>query len=130
MIARLFTEKIVELGLPLRRERKAAAAAEDAKDNESAKSDMIIVLIDFPLNQEEFEVFAEMRNPINKITFIKEKKPRGFEKLFDEYQKAKQAEANMTEEQKQAEGATERVELLEDIERDEAIRLIRAYDYK
>ena len=127
MIARLFTEKIVELGLPLRRERKATLA-QGADETESPK--IGIILVDFPQSQEEFEIFAEMRNPINKITFIREKKPRGFEKMLDEYRKAKEIEAKMTEEQKQAAGVVERIELIEENERNEVMKLIRAYDYK
>ena len=131
MIARLITEKIIELGLPLRRERKAAMAdGGQESSNEGTKSDMIITLVDYPLTQEEFEAFAELRNPINKLVFVKEKKPRGFEKMLNEYYKAKEREAKMTEEQKQAEGVVERVELIEENERKEAMNLIRAYDYK
>ena len=94
------------------------------------KFNLSIILVDFPQSQEEFEIFAEMRNPINKITFIREKKPRGFEKMLDEYRKAKEIEAKMTEEQKQAAGVVERIELIEENERNEVMKLIRAYDYK
>lgn len=74
----MFTEKIVELGVPLRRERKIAQSEakevdQDEATTASTKSDMIINLVDFPKNQEELELFLNQRNALNKMIAIMEK---------------------------------------------------------
>lgn len=131
MIAKFFTEKIVELGVPLRRERKQAQS--EAKENNQEpvkdKADMVINLIDFPRNQEELEVFLKYRNAINKVIVVREKKPKGYDKMLKDSQKPKQPAV-------EGEGAPGQLEeppkpkLVSAEEREHVSRFVRAYDFK
>jgi hypothetical protein len=130
MIAKLFTDKIIELGLPLRRERKttiqASGEGEHKEHKDLTKVDLIFNLIDFPLDQEEFEEFTRLRNPLNKVILVKDKKPRNFEQLKKNASEPKpevEGEEHPPEEE-------EKIELVEDKDRNQALRVVRAYDYK
>jgi hypothetical protein len=125
----------VELGLPLRRERKTTSLEEAKQDKDvdskpsslPTQADMFINLVNFPKNQTELEAFVKLRNPVNKIIVIKETKPENFEKLLENAHKPKVVEGEG--DQPEGEGEEE-VKIIEDDEREHCDNLIRAYDYK
>jgi len=133
----MFTDKIIELGLPLRRERKATQGEstgnvegqETAPSKELEKADIIFNLVNFPLNQQELEEFLKLRNSLNKVIAIKEKKPKDFDKLLEESHKPKEP-VNDEEGQEQPEDEEEKEELIEDDKRNQFDRLLKSYDYK
>jgi hypothetical protein len=71
---KMFTETIFDIALPARREKKAAQEGEEPA-LESEVADFIYYLPDYPSTKEEFEEFGKLRNCINMIYLIKEKKP-------------------------------------------------------
>lgn len=126
----------MELGLPLRRERKSTTQEdskikEDGADSKQitqpAHADMLINLVDFPQNQAELEAFVKLRNPINQIIVVREKKPENFEQLLEESHKPRVVS---NEEDQPADEVVEEIKLIEDEERERIDNLIRAYDYK
>ncbi|CAI2364424.1 unnamed protein product [Moneuplotes crassus] len=139
-IAQGFTEKIVELGLPLRREKKQSSGQDEAKEDEGqdqpkselTKTDMMINLVNFPLNQEEFVEFTKLRNPLNKLVVVREKKPQDFDELLKESHKEKPQEGEGEGDKEPApEGeGDEPPKLIENEERDVVDKLTRSYDYK
>lgn len=137
MIAKAFTNKIIELGLPLRRERKSTASEAKEGNNEEVpevtKADMVINLVDFPLNQEELDDFSKLRNPLNKLFVIREKKPQDFDILLEESHKPKpvktEGEGDEPVDEK-GEEDVEEVKLIENEERDKTDHFIRSYDFK
>ena len=92
---------------------------------------MIINLVDFPLNQDELNAFSQLRNPLNKLFVIKEKKPQDFDALLEESHKPKPAKTEGEgDEPAEEEENEEKVKLIENDERDKVDHFIRSYDFK
>ena len=137
LLAELFTEKMVEFGLPLRRELKQNQAEakdenQEEQENKEPKTDIVFNLIDYPRTQQEFDDFTKLRNPLNKVIAIKELKPKDFDKMLEEQNKPKPEPVEGEEnEQPPAEGEDqEKPVLLQNEERDEVMNFLRMYDYK